>query len=194
MAQDLLLLLLFQGRVTLSYSAYCLPDPLSFSAEIGKALMGKTSLIDTGDHSVVVNGPVLPQSLASRALHVKCFMQVFLHYLSCKLKQILVVTKPNPQTQAFLQFFFFFVKVPHCLLPIHTKWAKPFRPPSRVFTLRFSTVADIWRHALITLFYWIFCATSYPVTHTPKYHLCSHLCSQAFCSYQLYTVTFLSSS
>lgn len=65
--------------------------------------MGKTSLIDTGGHSVVVNGPVLPQSLTLRTLNVKCFVQVFLHHLSYKLKQILVVTKPNPQTLTFLQ-------------------------------------------------------------------------------------------
>lgn len=91
-------LLLLRGHIVHSCSAYCLPDPLSFSGEIGRVFRGKTSLIDTGGHSVGVNASMLPQSLKSRALNVKCFMQVFLHYLSYKLKQILVVTKPNPQT------------------------------------------------------------------------------------------------
>lgn len=106
MAQDLLLLLLLQGHIAPSRSSYCLPDHLSFSAEIGRLLMGKTHLIDSEGHSVFVDAPVLPQSLTLRALNVKCFMQVFLHCLSYKLKQILVVTKPNPQTLTFLQLLF----------------------------------------------------------------------------------------
>lgn len=105
-AQDLLLLLLLQGHMTPSCSAYCLPDPLSFFAEIGRVLMEETHLIDTGGHSSVVDAPGLPQSLTLRALNVKCFVQVFLHYLSYKPKQILVVTKPNPQTLTFFRINF----------------------------------------------------------------------------------------
>lgn len=181
------------SRTLYSFMFSLLPArTLVLSAEIGKVFMGKTSLIDTGGHSVVVNGPVLPQSLTSRTLNVKCFVQVFLHHLSYKLKQILVVTKPNPQTLTFLQLTLnkslpLSVAHPHLV-------AKPFRPPSRIFTLKFSTVADVWRHTWITLFYCIFCITSYPASHTAKYHFCFPPCSQAFCNYQLYTVTFLSSS
>lgn len=68
--------------------------------------MGKPHLIDTGGHNVAVNAPVLPQSLSLRALNVKCFVQVFLHYLSYKLKQFLVITKPKHQTLTFFTFFF----------------------------------------------------------------------------------------
>lgn len=36
-------------------------------------------LINTGGHSVGVNDPVLPQSITSRTLNVKCLMRVLLH-------------------------------------------------------------------------------------------------------------------
>lgn len=74
-----------------SCSACCLPRPHVLFCRKRKDLYGQIQyksyhLINTGGHSVGVNDPVLPKSITSRTLKVKCLMWVLLHYINYKLK------------------------------------------------------------------------------------------------------------